>query len=298
MNKRSDDPISCPLGSGVGERIKIPQKKHNGMKIRQKDIKNIVKQKYDQIAKDSNRKNQSSCCGGSDCCSGEDYSVFNDDYSGLEGYNQEADLGLGCGIPVYYADLRRGDTVLDLGSGAGNDCFVARSMVGDVGFVYGLDFSKKMVTKARKNAIRMGYENMKFLLGEIEAMPLNDNTADKVLSNCVLNLVPDKSSAFAEVFRVLKPGGSFCISDVVTIGDLPEPVLKSAEMYAGCVAGAVSREAYLDIIKKTGFSDIQVHKEKQIVLPDEMLSKFLSSEALEAFKSSIRGIYSITVFAK
>jgi len=269
------------------------------MKIRQKDIKEIVKQKYDQIAKGSNREGQaSSCCGGSDCCSGDDYSVFNDDYSGLQGYNQEADLGLGCGIPVDYADLREGDTVLDLGSGAGNDCFVARSLVGDEGFVYGLDFSKEMVKKARKNAIRMGYENMTFLLGEIEAMPLGDNTAHKVLSNCVLNLVPDKSRAFAEVSRVLKPGGSFCISDVVTIGDLPEPVLKSAEMYAGCVAGAIARDEYLDIIKKTGFSDIQVHKEKQIVLPDEMLADYLSSEELETFRSSNRGIYSITVSAR
>ena len=268
------------------------------MRIRKKNVKETVRQKYDQIAKQSTEIKQSSCCGGSSCCGETDYSVFNDDYSGIQGYNQEADLGLGCGIPVDYADMREGDMVIDLGSGAGNDCFVARSMVGEKGFVCGIDFSKEMVKKARKNALKMGYENMKFLVGDIEAMPLDNNTTDKVLSNCVLNLVPDKPRAFAEVFRVLKPNGSFCISDVVTVGELPEPILKSAEMYAGCVAGAVSREEYLHIIKKTGFSDIRIHKEKEIVLPDEILDNYLSEQEREAFRSSAQGIYSITVSAK
>lgn len=268
------------------------------MRIRKKNVKETVRQKYDQIAQQSKQQNQSSCCGGSSCCGKTDYSVFSDDYSEVQGYNKDADLGLGCGIPTDYADLRKGDVVLDLGSGAGNDCFVARSFVEAEGYVYGIDFSEEMLKKARDNASKLGYTNMEFFKGDIEAMPFADNQMDKILSNCVLNLVPDKKKAFSEIFRILKPGGSFCISDVVTIGDLPESLLKSAEMYAGCVAGALSREDYLEVIKDTGFSGIQVHKEKEIVLPDEVLDNYLSVHEKEAFKSSDRGIYSITVTAE
>jgi len=201
--------------------------KDNHMKISKKNVKEIVRQNYDQIASQSKQQNQSSCCGGTDCCSGMDYSVFNDDYSEVKGYNEDADLVLGCGIPTDYAGLQKGDVVLDLGSGAGNDCFVARSLVGAEGFVYGIDFS-----------------------------------------------------------------------DVVTVGDLPESLQKSAEMYAGCVAGAISREGYLKVIKDAGFFKIQVHKEKEIILPDEILDSYLSSKEKETFKSSAIGIYSITVTAE
>ena len=268
------------------------------MRIRKKNIKEIVRQKYDQIASQSKQQNQSSCCGGSSCCGESDYSVFNDDYTEVQGYNEEADLGLGCGIPSDYADLREGDAVLDLGSGAGNDCFVARSFVGSEGYVYGIDFSEEMLKKARENAAKLGYTNMEFVKGDIESMPFDGNKMDKILSNCVLNLVPDKKKAFSEIFRVLKPGGSFCISDVVTVGELPESLLKSAEMYAGCVAGAISREDYLKVIKDSGFSNIHVHKEKEIILPDEILNSYLSSKERETFKSSEIGIYSIKVNAK
>ena len=268
------------------------------MKIRQKNIKEIVRKKYDQIASQDKQHNQSSCCGGTDCCSDMDYSVFSDDYTDVQGYNEDADLGLGCGIPSEHADLRKGDVVLDLGSGAGNDCFVARSFVGSEGYVYGIDFSDEMLKKAQNNATKLGYRNMEFVAGDIEAMPFEENKMDKILSNCVLNLVPDKKKSFSEIFRVLRPGGNFCISDVVTVGKLPESLLQSAEMYAGCVAGAISREEYLDLIEDSGFSDINVHKEKEIVIPDEILDNYLSANDKEAFKSSEWGIYSITVTAK
>ncbi len=267
------------------------------MKIRKKNIKETVRQKYDKIASQSQQL-QSSCCGGTDCCGEADYAVFNDDYTEVQGYNEDADLGLGCGIPTEHANLQTGDTVLDLGSGAGNDCFVARSSVGEEGFVYGIDFSKEMLKKARSNAAKLGYSNMKFIRGDIEAMPFESNKMDKVLSNCVLNLVPDKRKAFSEIFRVLKPGGSFCISDVVTVGNLPESLLKSAEMYAGCVAGAISKDDYIRIIENLGFKDIHIHKEKEILLPDEILAGYLNNEEVKNFKESQTGIYSITVTAK
>jgi len=268
------------------------------MKIREKNIKETVRQKYNQIASQTKQQNQSSCCGGTDCCGETDYSVFSDDYSKVQGYNEDADLGLGCGIPTDHAGLQKGDVVLDLGSGAGNDCFVARSFVGEQGFVHGIDFSKEMLKKARRNAAKLIYSNMKFIRGDIEAMPFESNKMDKVLSNCVLNLVPDKRKAFSEIFRVLKPGGSFCISDVVTVGNLPESLLKSAEMYAGCVAGAISKDEYIRIIENTGFKNIQIHKEKEIVIPEDMLSGYLNQDELKAFKESENGIYSITITAK
>ena len=268
------------------------------MKASQKNVKEIVKQKYDQIAHQSKQKNQSTCCGGTDCCGETDYAVFNDDYTRVQGYNEDADLGLGCGIPSDYANLQKGDTVLDLGSGAGNDCFVARSFVGEQGFVYGIDFSKEMIKKARSNAVKLGYSNMKFIRGDIEDMPFEANKMDKVLSNCVLNLVPDKRKAFSEIFRVLKPAGSFCISDVVRVGNLSDALLKSAEMYAGCVAGAISKDDYIRMIENSGFKDINLHKEKEIILPDEILADYLNNEEVKNFKELQTGIYSITVTAK
>ena len=227
-----------------------------------------------------------------------DYSVFSDDYTKVQGYNKDADLGLGCGIPSDYANLQKGETVLDLGSGAGNDCFVARSFVGEDGFVYGLDFSDEMLKKARQNAKKLGYQNIEFNKGDIEKMAYADDMMDKVLSNCVLNLVPDKTKAFNEIFRILKPAGSFCISDVVTVGELPESILKDAEMYAGCVSGAITKGEYINVIRKTGFSDIQLHKEKEILIPDEILLNHLTEKELNDFKQSQNGIFSITVSAE
>ncbi|MCF8232969.1 MAG: arsenite methyltransferase [Bacteroidales bacterium] len=269
------------------------------MKKQKKSIKEIVKSKYDQIAKQSKAENESSCCGsGPTTCCGEDYSMFNDDYSNVAGYHEEADLGLGCGIPTDFAGLKEGQTVLDLGSGAGNDCFVARSFVGESGFVYGIDFSEEMLQKAEANLQKMGYENMQFMKGDIEEMPFGKEMMDVILSNCVLNLVPDKQKTFEEMHRVLKKGGHFCVSDVVLQGELPESIQKDAEMYAGCVSGALPKEDYLKAIKTAGFKEVVIHKQKEIIIPDEILMKYMSEQELAAFKKSEKGIYSITVSAK
>jgi arsenite methyltransferase len=262
-------------------------------------IKNLVKEKYSEIAKQSKTTNETSCCG-STCCGPEDvdFTIFADDYTQLDGYNEAADLGLGCGLPTEYAKIKRGDTVVDLGSGAGNDCFVARAETGPEGRVIGVDMTETMIEKARENAKKVEFENVEFILGELEANPLQDDTADVVVSNCVFNLVPDKLKAFQETYRIIKPGGHFSISDVVLRGELPDGLKNDAEMYAGCVAGALQQEEYLGIIREAGFSDIQVQKEKEVNLPDEILRKYLSEEELETYKNMDVGIYSITVFGK
>lgn len=271
------------------------------MKTKMKDpdqIKESVRKKYGQISDQSRSENSASCCGAGGCCDTVDYSVFAEDYTTLEGYNAEADLGLGCGLPTEFARIKPGDTVVDLGSGAGNDCFVARQMAGENGRVIGLDMTEKMVEKARKNAARLGYKNVEFELGDIEEMPFSDETADVVVSNCVMNLVPDKAKAFAETFRILKKGGHFSISDVVILGDLPDEIKEDAEMYAGCVAGAIDKNEYLSIIKKSGFSNIIIQNEKEINLPDEILENYLTPEKIIDFRKSKTGIYSITVYAE
>lgn len=262
------------------------------------DIKKSVKEKY---AKISEQNGGSGCCGPSDCCSPDssmDYSIFSDDYSNLVGYNPDADLNLGCGLPTEFAKMKPGDIVVDLGSGAGNDAFVARQIVGESGRVIGIDMTEEMVQRATLNAIKLNYKNIDFVLGDIEDMPLDDEIADVVVSNCVLNLVPDKVKAFAETWRILKPGGHFSISDVVIAGDLPDTIKEDAEMYAGCVAGAIDKDEYLEIVKKAGFKNITVQKLKEIQLPDEILLNYLSDEGLKAFRNSNTGIYSITVYAE
>lgn len=261
------------------------------------ELKEIVKEKYGQIANQSKQQNESSCCGTSGCCSTSDYNVFSDSYEKVEGYHAEADLGLGCGIPTQYAGIEKGHHVLDLGSGAGNDCFVARSIVGETGKVTGLDFTDEMLVKANENRDKLGYTNVEFVKGDIEEMPIPDDSVDVIVSNCVLNLVPDKSKAFSEIHRVLKSGGHFCVSDVVIKGDLPEKILHDAEMYAGCVAGAVDWNEYIGIIEKQGFKDVKVHTSKQIEIPDEILSFYLNGEELRQFRQSGTGLFSITVSA-
>ncbi|NGP75533.1 arsenite methyltransferase [Balneolaceae bacterium YR4-1] len=271
------------------------------MKTRQKsseELKQTVKEKYGQISEQSREKNASSCCGTGCGCDTVDYSVFADDYSDMEGYNSDADLGLGCGLPTEYAHIKQGDTVVDLGSGAGNDCFVARQLTGESGKVIGLDMTEKMVEKARKNAEKLNFNNVSFLLGDIEEMPLDDNIADVVVSNCVLNLVPDKETAFRETYRIIRPGGHFSISDVVIRGDLPESLKEDAEMYAGCVAGAIDSDEYLAIIRDTGFRNVTVQKQKKITLPDEILDKYMSKEEIQNFKDSETGIFSVTVYGE
>ena len=262
------------------------------------DIKQIVKEKYSEIAKQTKEQNAASCCGATSCCSVVDYSVFSESYDKLEGYNPDADLGLGCGLPTEYAGIQPGNSVLDLGSGAGNDCFVARALVGDSGYVAGIDFTEAMIEKARENARKLGYTNVDFIQGDIENIPVRFGVVDVVISNCVLNLVPDKQKAFSEIFRVLKQGGHFCISDVVLEGKLPEGLKADATMYAGCVSGALPKEEYLGIIDEAGFVNVEVRKEKKIDLPDELLLNYMSAEELEKFSNGETGIFSITVTGK
>jgi SAM-dependent methyltransferase len=260
-------------------------------------LKQMVKEKYGQIAEQSKTTNATSCCGATGCGT-IDYSVMADDYTQLEGYVANADLGLGCGLPTEFAQIKAGDTVVDLGSGAGNDAFVARSIVGETGKVIGIDFTDKMIEKARANAKALNFTNVEFRQGDIENMPLAGNSADVVVSNCVLNLVPDKKLAFAETFRVLKKGGHFSVSDIVLVGDLPEGLQKNAEMYAGCVSGAIQKDEYVKIIKEAGFTNITLQKEKRITLPDEILKEYLTPEAMADFKTGSTGIFSITVYAE
>ena len=260
-------------------------------------LKNIVREKYTQIANQDKALNQSSCCGAGGS-SAEVYNIMTDDYSDLHGYNQEADLGLGCGLPTQFAKIQPGDTVIDLGSGAGNDCFVARHETGESGKVIGIDFTEAMIKKARANAEKLGYNNVEFRQGDIDNMPVSDSVADVVVSNCVLNLVPDKQKVISEIFRVLKPGGHFSISDIVLVGDLPEALREDAEMYAGCVAGAIQKEEYLRFVQEAGFENTSLQKEKAIVIPNDILGKYLSEEEIQSFKNGKTGIYSITVFAQ
>jgi SAM-dependent methyltransferase len=260
-------------------------------------IKELVKQKYSEIALQDKETNQSSCCG-SGGCSTEVYNIMSDDYSKLGGYNPDADLGLGCGLPTQFARIKKGDVVVDLGSGAGNDCFVARAETGETGKVIGVDFTEAMIQKARQNAEKLGYNNVEFRFGDIEHMPITADAADVVVSNCVLNLVPDKDAVIKDIYRVLKPGGHFSISDIVLVGNLPGKLKNEAEMYAGCVAGAIQKDVYLELIKQNGFTDITIQKEKAIVIPDDILAKYLDEAELASFKNGNTGIFSITVYAE
>ncbi len=261
------------------------------------EIKEMVKQKYSEIALQNQEDNASSCCG-SGGCSTEVYNIMTDDYDNLEGYSADADLKLGCGLPTQFAKIKPGNTVVDLGSGAGNDCFVARHETGETGKVIGIDFTDAMVEKARNNADKLGFNNVEFRLGDIENIPMTANVADVVVSNCVMNLVPDKPKAFAEVYRILKTGGHFSISDIVLKGELPEKIKNAAEMYAGCVASAILKDDYLKVIKDAGFKNITLQKEKPIIVPNDILKNYLSEEEIEAYNAKENSIFSITVYAE
>jgi len=258
-------------------------------------LKDVVRKKYAEIAT-SNQNCGCSCCG-TDSGATFDYTIMSDDYSKIEGYYSEADLGLGCGMPTELADIKEGNTVLDLGSGAGNDVFIARRIAGEKGKVIGLDFTDEMIEKARMNADKLGYNNVEFRKGDIEQMPIGACTIDVVISNCVLNLVPDKNKAFSEIFRVLKPGGHFCVSDIVIKGELPKNLMDAAALYTGCVSGALQKDEYLKIITDCGFSAISIPKEKKIEIPDEIFLAYLSQEELKNLKNSGMEILSVTVVA-
>jgi len=263
----------------------------------QEALKQLVKEKYTVIANQDYDTNASSCCGAGGC-STEVYNIMTDDYSAVEGYNPDADLGLGCGLPTQFARIKPGDTVIDLGAGAGNDAFIARHETGPTGKVIGIDFTPAMIDRARQNAEVRGFNNVEFRQGDIEHMPVAGNTADVIVSNCVLNLVPNKHAVLQDIMRVLKPGGHFSISDIVLKGTLPESIRTAAEMYAGCVSGAIQRETYLELINITGFTKVTIQKEKPIIIPDDILSQYLSPEEIAAFRTSGNGIQSITVYAE
>ena len=261
------------------------------------ELKEIVKQKYSEIALQNKETNQSSCCG-SGGCSTEVYNIMTDDYTKLEGYNPDADLGLGCGLPTEFAKIKEGDTVIDLGSGAGNDCFVARRHTGEKGKVIGIDFTTAMIDRARTNAEKLAYQNVEFRQGDIEQMPVTSNIADVVVSNCVLNLVPNKENVIKEIYRVLKPGGHFSISDIVLEGSLPAKWKEVAELYAGCVSGAIQKQVYLELIEAAGFKNVQLQKDKPIHIPDDILTNHLSAAEIQDYRNGGAKITSITVYAE
>ena len=260
-----------------------------------KEIKETVKEKYSIIVEE----NQACGCGcGTDFTFPDGSKDFSKDYTSLKGYEQDADYSLGCGIPTAFVSVKNGDTVVDLGSGAGNDAFVARSLVGKNGKVIGVDFTEAMIKKAENNNTKLGYNNVEFRMGDIENIPVEDNISDVVISNCVMNLVPNKEKAFAEVFRIIKVGGKFSISDIVVSGDLPDKLRASAELYVGCVAGAIDKQLYMDTIKNAGFKNVKIVEEKKYVLPENLVKQYLSQGEYDTYKSSNAEILSITVYGE
>lgn len=249
--------------------------------MEKKDIKKVVRKEYASIVKQG-----SSCCGPSTTCS--DTRAPKPAASKKMGYTEEelqklpegANLGLGCGNPVALASLKEGDTYLDLGSGAGIDCFLAAERVGKSGRVIGVDMTPEMIGRARENAKKTNYENVEFRLGEIEHLPVADNSVDVITSNCVINLSPDKSAVFKEAYRVLKPGGRLMISDIVLLKELPEKILKSAEAYVRCISGAMLKDEYLKVVKEAGFGDVEVLSEdiRGDVLENDSLASSITEQ--------------------
>ncbi|MGE5800087.1 MAG: arsenite methyltransferase, partial [Syntrophaceae bacterium] len=249
--------------------------------MEEKDIKSVVREKYGNIAAASG-----SCCRSVSCCSGpavitEIGKKIGYDEADLSAAPEGANLGLGCGNPIALASLKEGETVLDLGSGAGFDCFLAAGRVGPTGKVIGVDMAPEMIERARENARKDGVENVEFRLGDIEHLPVEDGSADVIISNCVINLAPDKGRVFQEAFRVLKPGGRLMVSDIVLTRPLPDFVKNSVAAYIGCVAGAALKEDYLGAMNQAGFEDVTVQSEAPFpvdcVTTDPMLATLAES---------------------
>ena len=269
--------------------------------MKQKDIKKIVKEGYTKIAVQGG-----SCCGpASSCCGSVDLAQ---DISRKIGYSEEeikgvpegSNLGLGCGNPVALASLRDGETVLDLGSGAGFDCFLAANKVGEKGKVIGVDMTPEMIEKAKENAKKNNYGNVEFRLGDIEKLPVGDGSVDVVMSNCAINLSPDKDRTFQEAFRALKPGGKLMISDIVLLKELPASIKESVEAYVGCVSGAIIKSEYLEKIEAAGFRDVRVIDET--AFPIELIANDPTAKGimdnLEIGFNEARGVASSVVSIK
>lgn len=271
--------------------------------MEKKNIRKLVREGYAKIAKQGD-----TCCGPTSSCSGIPDSTG--DISKKVGYTEQelksvpdgSNLGLGCGNPVALASLKKGETVLDLGAGAGFDCFLAANKVGKKGKVIGVDMTPEMVEKARENVEKGGYDNVEFRLGDIENLPVADNSVDAIISNCVINLAPDKRRVFVEAFRVLKPGGRLMISDIVLLNKLPEEIRNSIEAYVGCVAGAVLKDEYLKAIKEAGFQDVKIMNETSYpadnVINDPTAKEFIETFNIpvEKVEEVVSSIQSINVF--
>jgi len=265
-------------------------------------MKDFIKKIYGSIAKGKTK----SCCGPKvSCCPStsnvsEKIGYTKDELTSVP---QGADMGLGCGNPVALASLKEGETVVDLGSGGGLDVFLAAKKVGESGRVIGIDMTKEMIEKAKENARKVGLRNVEFKLGDIENIPLEDSVADCVISNCVINLAEDKQNVFNEAFRVLKAGGRLMVSDMVLTADLPEKVLKSAEMYAGCISGALKKTEYLDKIRNAGFKDVNIIKEDSIPLleyigSDKVVKDIVQNMSKEEVDTIGKALLSIKISAK
>ena len=270
--------------------------------MKEEAIKKVVREGYSRIAKQEN-----SCCGPANSCQ---CSKPQETISKSIGYTdeelkavpEEANLGLGCGNPVAIASLREGETVLDLGSGAGFDCFLAANQVGEKGRVIGVDMTPEMIEKARENARKGNYENVEFRLGEIENLSIADNSADIVISNCVINLAPDKGKVFKEAYRALKPGGRLMVSDIVLLKELPDFIRNSIEAYIGCLSGAIMRDEYIGTIKKAGFQEVRIVDETPF--PIESMANDPTAQAIikdsrlpfEEIKDVANSVISIKVF--
>lgn len=260
------------------------------------DYKNGLRQRFTEIVYQSEEFAEEECGCGSGC--GCQTSSETDAYTNEPGYHPYADLGLGTGMPTRHAGIKEGDTVVDLGSGAGIDCFLARELAGITGKVIGVDMTEKMVEKARKNSETAGYNNVEFRLGEIENLPVSDKTAQVVIGNGVMSLTPDKEKAFSEVYRILKHHGQLCISDIMVRGNMPKEMRMEADLFMGCLAGSLQVGEYLKMLEKAGFEEISVKDEKKLELPDAMLHYYLPpDEALEYREGSL-GVYSITLSAE
>ncbi|MEW6442370.1 MAG: arsenite methyltransferase [bacterium] len=270
--------------------------------MKEEEVKRNVRDRYGDVARSGSSccapSSSGSCCGSTDVAEGIGRSIGYSDAE-LASVPEGANLGLGCGNPTALASLREGETVLDLGAGAGFDCFLAANAVGKSGSVIGVDMTPEMLDKARENARRGSYENVEFRLGEIENLPAADRSVDVVISNCVINLSPDKPRVFREAFRVLKPGGRMMVSDIVLLKKLPDAVKSSIEAYVGCVAGAMIREAYLKAIENAGFEEVKIVGESGF--PVDILSNDptvkamiegadLSTEELQDLGRSVRSI--------
>jgi ubiquinone/menaquinone biosynthesis C-methylase UbiE len=271
--------------------------------VKEEKVKKIVRNRYAKVAK----TNGSCCASNVSCCS----APTSEQVSKMIGYSEEemnsvpegANLGLGCGNPTALASLKEGEIVLDLGSGAGFDCFLAAKKVGKKGKVIGVDMTPEMLDKARANAEKGNYTNVEFRLGEIENLPVADNSVDVIISNCVINLAPNKKRVFEEAFRVLAPNGRITVSDIVLLKELPESVQKNVEAYAGCIAGAEIKDKYLELIRKAGFKEVKVLDEKTYPL-EYIISEDTFKEAIdklsmtqEELKETANSVVSVKVSA-